>query len=75
VDGSLPEDTKRAKHLVLEKEQFVVSDEVLYYVDPGEQHQLRIAVPQKMKETLMKEAHGGPFGGHVAAKGLYRTLS
>ena len=22
----------------------------------------------------MKEAHGGPFGGHFAAKGLYRTL-
>jgi len=69
VDGSLPEDTKRAKHLVLEKEWFVVTNEVLYYVDPGEQHRLRIAVPQKLKETLMKEAHahGGPFGGHFAA--------
>ena len=53
----------------------MVMDKVLYYVDRGEQHRLRIAVPQKFKETLMKEAHGGPFGGHFAAKGLYRTLS
>jgi len=40
VDGSLPEDTKRAKHLVLEKERSVVTDKVLYYVDRGEQHRL-----------------------------------
>lgn len=33
---------------------------VLSSVDPGELHRLRIAVPQKLKETLMKEAHGGP---------------
>jgi len=75
VDGRLPEDTKMAKHLILEKERFVVTDEVLYYVDPGEQHRLQIAVPQKLKETLMKEAPGGPFSGHFAAKGLYRTQS
>ena len=53
----------------------MVMDKVLYYVDRGEQHRLRIAVPQKFKETLMKEAHGGPFGGHFAAKGPKNTVS
>ena len=38
ADSSLPGNTKGAKYLDLEKERFVVMDEVLYYVDPGEQH-------------------------------------
>ena len=29
----------------------MVIDEVLYLVDPGGQHRLRIVVPQRLKET------------------------
>ena len=35
----------------VEKERFVVIDEVLCYVDPGGQHRLRIVVHQRLKET------------------------
>ena len=51
-DGELPEDGRQAKRLVLEKERFVILDEVLYYVDPGGQHRLRIAVPKKLRGDL-----------------------
>ena len=74
-DGELPEDGKQAKRLVLEKERFVILDGVLYYVDPGGQHRLRIAVPKKLRETLIKETHAGPFGGHFAGRGLYKALA
>ena len=57
------------RQLVLEKDQFVI---LLYYVDPGGQHRLRIAVPQ---EKLMAEIHSGPFGGHFAARSSYNTLA
>ena len=75
ADGRLPEDSRKARRLALDWERFVVMDGVLYYMDPGGQNRLRIAVPQTLRETLMKEAHGGPFGGHFAAKGLYKMLS
>lgn len=75
VEGSLPEDEAKAKKMVLEKERFSLLEGVLYYVDAGGQHRLRIVVPKSMRETLMKETHSGPFGGHFAARGLYNTLS
>ena len=75
LDGILPEDEKRAKRMVLERERLVILEGVLYYVDSGSQHRLRIAVPMKIQEALLKETHAGPFGGHFAASGLYNTLS
>ena len=71
----MPLDEKQARRLVLEKERFVLLDGVLYYVDPGGQRRLRIAVPKGMREKLMEETHSGPFGGHFAARSLYNTLA
>ncbi len=61
-DGSLPEDEVKAKRLVLEKERFVMLEGVLYYADGGKQPRIRIAVPRKLRESLMKETHAVPFG-------------
>ena len=44
---------------------------MLYYVEPGGQRRLGIAVPKEMCEKLMEETHSGPFGGNFAARSLY----
>lgn len=74
-EGALPSDEGQARKLVPGKDRFMVSDGVLYYVDPGPQHRLRLVVPSSMRHRLMEELHSGPFGGHFAGRGLYRTLA
>ena len=73
-EGVLPAEEKLAKRLVLERECFVVLDNVLYYVDQRPEHRLRVAVPKVLQRRLMEENHSGPFGGHFAGKGLCGTL-
>ena len=74
MNDILPVEPDLARQVLAEQEQFMVKDNILYYVDPGPQRKLRIAVPQGMKEPLLTEIHSGPFGGHFAARGLYNTL-
>ena len=74
-DGELPSDQKRADRLVKEKESFLIMDNILYFVDAKDKQRLRLAVPKSLRDALMKEAHSGRFGGHFAARSLFRTLS
>ena len=74
-DGTLPSDEKRARKIFLQKDQFVLLDDVLYHIDSSPQHRLRIAVPDEMRRQLMEENHSGQFGGHFVGKSLYKTLA
>ena len=49
LTGALPSDKDQAKRLLWERERFVLDNDVLYYVDPGPQKRLQMAVPQSMR--------------------------
>ena len=70
LEGVLPAEEKLAKHLVLEREHFVVLDNVLYYVDQKPRHQLRVAVPKLMQQSLMEENHLGLLEATLREKGF-----
>ena len=61
--------------MMWEKERFVVIDEVLYYVDPGGQHRLRIVCSSEVERDLIEEAHAGPFCHHFAGRVRYKALA
>ncbi len=73
--GVLPAVEKTARRLVLEREQFTMVDDILYYHQRGHHQRLRMAVPHSIRQQLMEEVHAGPFGGHFAGKGLFHTLA
>ena len=73
-DGILPNDEHKAKKLALEKSRFDVIDGVLYYENPDTPGCWKIAVPQCLRLTLMKEAYSGRFAGHFAERKMYSTL-
>ena len=52
-DGTLPSDEKRARKILLQKDQFVLLEDVLYHIDSSPQHRLQIAVPYEMRHQLM----------------------
>ncbi len=68
-EGTLPPDECAASRLVLEKDCFTILDDVLYFVDAGPHHRLRVAVPKSLRCQLMEKNHSGPVGGHFAPKG------
>ena len=49
-------------------------DGVLQYENPDFPGVWRIAVPQSMSETLLKEAHSKNFAGQCAERKVYATL-
>ncbi len=65
----MPPDECAASRLVLEKDRFTILDDVLYFVDAGPQHRLRVAVLKSLRRQLMEKNHSGPVGGHFAPKG------
>ena len=50
-DGTLPTDDKVAREIVLSKSQYVVLDQVLYYVESDKM--LRLVLPQLSRKNFM----------------------
>ena len=71
--GTLPDDNRVAKKLMLDTSNFTVLNGVLYFIDPSSKN-LRLAVPQLLRQTLLVESHAGAFSGHFAVRGLYKKL-
>ncbi len=66
---TLPPDEGAARRLVIEKDCFTICDDVLYFIDTGPQHRLRVTVPKLLQCQLMEVNHSEPVGGHLAGKG------
>ena len=64
-DGVLPEDSLKAKRMVLEHQRYTIVDGVLQYENHDFPGAWMIAVPQSMDETSLKEAHSKNFAGHL----------
>ena len=70
--GVLPEDENSARNLVLSESQYLLEDGILYRVQSDST--LRVIPPQKMREQLFKEVHGGRFGGHLGDVKVHSEL-
>ena len=71
-NGVLPADEKARK--LMERSNFEIINQVLYYHNPAIPDVWRIAVPHNLRPILLKENHGGRFAGHFAERKLYATL-
>ena len=72
-EGTLPDDDKSARLLVLNKPQYTMVEEVLYHVAPDKT--LRIVPPVQDRQKLFREVHDGVFGGHLRDAKVHGTLS
>ena len=73
--GDLPTEERRAKVIALQKSLFVMKDGILFYIDPKQEHRLRVVVPSHLREQILMEHHAGLTGGHFAAKKMYAALT
>ena len=72
--GTLPSDDNRATKIAAQEPQFALTDNILYYIDPKRGNRRRTAVPEHLREKLLRENHKGPYGGHFAGQRIYNTL-
>ena len=74
-EGRLPVDESRARQIALQSSQFVVVDEVLYFVDAKHDRRRRIVVPKKLQQRILKENHGNHMGAHFSGPKLFNALA
>ena len=72
--GELPSEERRARKIALQASLFTIDDEILYYVDPRQKQQRRVAVPRHLYEQILRESHSGEMCGHFSGKRTYATL-
>jgi hypothetical protein len=72
-NGQLPDDTQMARELALTHSQYVVQDDILYYV--AKYKSLRIIPPMTDRETLFREVHSGSFGAHLREAKIHGELA
>lgn len=76
--GSHPQlartDSTQAKKLVAQETQFSMIDKILYYIDHRHGNRRRVAVPQHLREKLLRKTHGGTYGGYFSSHKVYNTL-
>ena len=63
-DGALLSDEKRARKILLQKDQFVLLEDVLYHIYSSPQHRLRIVIPYEMT----------PVDGREPLQSIWRPL-
>ena len=73
-DGTLPDDDKLARRVVLESKQFGIVEDVLYHESPVFPDRWCTVVPQELRPALLEEAHQGRFAGHLSGKKVYDRL-
>ena len=71
-DGTLPDEEKRARRLLLEQSQFALIGGILYRALPD--GALRLVPPTTDRQSLFEEAHAGKFGGHLREQKVYSQL-
>ena len=68
----MPDDDKKARELLISREQYHLEDDILYYVAADKT--LRLIPPISDCEQLFKEAHTGPFGAHLREAKVHGEL-
>ena len=74
ADGTLPEDEKVARKVVLESRHFDLLDGVLHHENPHSPGRWCVAVPTTLRTVLLEDAHSGLLAGHLAEKRVYDRL-
>ena len=70
----LPPDGKRARKIAVQASLFTIQEVLLYYVDPKQKNQRRVAVPKHLQEQILKETHASGMGSHFSGRRTYASL-
>ena len=71
----LPEADDEARKIVLQAPNFTIVDSILYFIDNKRDHRKRAVVPTSLQQQLIRENHGGRFGGHFSGLRTYAKMA
>ena len=70
----LPEDDWRPQRIAIQWDILVMEENILYYLDPKEEHRKRQAVPCHFRQCILPEHHSLALSGHFSGK-MYGALA
>ena len=73
-ENELPTDKKVAKSVVAESPQFSLLDGVVHLDSSDSSGNARIAIPECLKESVLKEALGGCLAGYFTERKTFELL-
>ena len=73
-DGTLPEEEKIARKIILESRHFDLLDGILHHENTHSPGKWYLAVQVSLRSALLADAHGGLFAGHLGEKRVYDRL-
>ena len=73
-NNRLPEDTEKAKMIVVKSSQFTLMGGALYLLEKKSQRK-RAVVPTHLRKQLISEVHGGPLVGHFSSNWIVKNLA
>jgi len=73
-NGKLSCDVNRAKKVALQGNNFIIIDDILYYVDSKDGGRRQTVVPKQFQRQILEESHSGTMAGHFAVSRLYAAL-
>ncbi|VDI13638.1 Hypothetical predicted protein [Mytilus galloprovincialis] len=81
LDKELPDKTRQARKTVIESQDYIIDDDVLYhlYYPKGKGHRAdrivkRLAVPLTLRDDILKSYHDSLLGGHGGIERTYHTI-
>ena len=73
--NELPIDGNRARNIALQSSQFVIVDDVLYFVDNKKDGRRRVVIPKQLRSQILEETHRSHLGAHFSGPKLFNALS
>jgi hypothetical protein len=80
-NGTLPDDDKIARRLVIESADYVLQEGVLYHIytprgkgSPAQRAIRQLVVPHPLKKDILLSFHDSLMGGHFATERTYHTI-
>ena len=73
VEGILPSDEKKAREILLSRNQYHMIESVLYYIETDKS--VRLIPPECDRRELFEEAHSGAFGAQLRDAKVHGELS
>ncbi|CAG2231626.1 unnamed protein product [Mytilus edulis] len=81
LDKELPDKTRQARKTVIESQDYIIDEDVLFhlYYPKGKGHRAdrivkRLAVPLTLRDDILKSYHDSLLGGHNGIERTYHTI-
>lgn len=74
IDGTLPENKRKAAKIAWSATQFVMIDDILCFIGNNPDEKPKLVIPETLKEEILEACHEDVFSGHFGFARTYAKI-